>query len=146
MDVIGTIGAVNGALEVLKTLRDISKTSDDAAYKLAIAEITTLLADAKIGLAEHKEMVASLNSRIKDLETMAEFENALIEVWGFKYDEVDGKPTGYPYCPTCEVKEGKYYRLSRIDNEISTCLNCKNFHNAAQNGRVNLDGADNSDD
>lgn len=139
MPIAEALTSITAMITLVKTLKDIDHDLDKGQLKSQMAQLYSDLADVKMDLVDAQQDLHSKDQTIKELNERFEFESALVEIGGFKYDVEDGNPIGLPYCPTCEVKEGKFYRLSRHDDEISMCFNCKNVHNAAQNGRVHLD-------
>ncbi|MCF6272162.1 MAG: hypothetical protein L3J37_03085 [Rhodobacteraceae bacterium] len=74
MDIVGGLSAASLALGLVKDLRDIDRSVDEATFKLKVAELTSALADTKISLSDAKlsmsdkdEQIRSLEAKIKDL-------------------------------------------------------------------------------
>lgn len=63
MTLMEGLSAANLALGLLKDLRDIDRSVDEASFKLKIAEITSALAEAKIALSD-----ANISLNEKNLE------------------------------------------------------------------------------
>jgi len=132
----GFLGQLAGGIKRLQT---ISKELSEVELQDVILEQKRLLLDAKEEILSLREEKSHLAEKVKTIEDRRAFMAGLITVDGFKYDSEDGQPIGLPYCPKCEVSEGKFYRLSRGNAQYSSCANCGVTHNAAQDGRVNLD-------
>jgi hypothetical protein len=128
MDVAGTISAVTAAIGFARELNSVDGQVDQAALKLKVAELTTALADAKLGMVEVAEQLRAKDKEIADLKERLRYraEN-LIDHHGFRYAQVDGQPKGLPYCPVCEHK-GLYVKLAQDRNTKGypyKCPSCK---------------------
>jgi hypothetical protein len=122
----------------MKRLQEISKEISEVELQDAILEQKRLLLGAKEEILSLRHENSELAEKLKAMESRRAFLDGLIDVDGFKFDAQDGQPTGLPYCPKCEVSEGKFYRLSRGNDQYSHCANCGVTHNAAKDGRVNM--------
>lgn len=140
MDFAAAIQTASATLGLVKSLKDLDHALDKGELKLKMAELYGDLADVKIALVDAHQLSREKDEKICDLQKALEFKSNLIELQGFKYDSLDGKPDGLPYCPTCEVREGKLYRLAKISSYYSECHNCGKTLNAGPNGCVNQDG------
>lgn len=132
MDLMIGLTAINAALDTVKTIRSIEKNFDEASLKLAVAELTSNLAEAKLFLVDAAEEKQSLLAQIEELKASFDFGGGLIEYRGYKfYSNDEGKPTGKPFCQVCERNKGKYFQLTSSRGAIEhTCPNCKSvFHN-----------------
>lgn len=136
-DITVGIAAAKSTMDLVKAVKDLDHALDRADLKNSMAEIYSNLADVKVALADAQLELQQKDSQIAALQESNDYKKSLIEIDGFKYDQKDGEPIGLPYCPTCEVKEGKLFRLSNKNDNFSVCSNCKNSHNAALDGRVN---------
>ncbi len=67
MDIISGIAAATQAMNLVKEIRSIDRSVDEATFKLKLAELTEALADTKIALSEAREEVAAKNSEIRSL-------------------------------------------------------------------------------
>lgn len=128
MDIVGTIAAVGSALGVVKELKEIDAQYDQAALKLKIADLTTALADAKLGLVDVAEQLKAKDGEISDLKAKLRYraEN-LVEHNGFRYQSNGGKADGLPFCPVCEAK-GVYLKVVQVLNapgQPFCCPSCK---------------------
>jgi len=112
----------------VKDLREIDKAVDAAAYRLRIAELTSVMADIKLALTDAKDKLALKDAEIDRLKKQFQRSADTVEYNGFKYDKgPDGKPTGSAYCPVCEQKEALFFHLNRIA-VTDTCPNCKTHY------------------
>lgn len=119
MTLLEGLSAATAALGLLKELRDIDRSVDDAEYKLKIAEISSALADAKIALSdasleinENDQKIQSLKSeldtarfgdtcpkcrkgRLQLTDTRGQTQMGLmhygVEIWSFQCDDDDCK-------------------------------------------------------
>ncbi|WP_187430277.1 hypothetical protein ROLI_007780 [Roseobacter fucihabitans] len=64
MNVVEGLTAASLALGLVKDLRDIDRSVDEAEYKLKIAEIIKALADAKIALSDAKMKISNLENTL----------------------------------------------------------------------------------
>lgn len=113
----------------VRRLQKIKTDMSELELREEILALRELLATIRESLLEKDEQIRSLEERMKKQSTT-------VEITGFRYDVVDEKPVGLPYCPTCEVREGKLYRLSYRTKTSSWCSNCKVLHHAASSGIV----------
>ena len=121
----------------LKRLSSIKKEMDEVTFKEEILLQRSLLLDAKEEVLRLREEMTNLLSEMKALQAQSTRLDNLVEVEGFKFDQVDGRPVGLPYCPKCEVSEkGALYRLKRGNGGYSCCPNCKNLFNVGKDGFV----------
>ncbi|WP_426289053.1 hypothetical protein ACN9MC_04870 [Ensifer adhaerens] len=124
MDIAGAIAGVTAALGLVKELRDINAQLDQAELKLKIADLTTALSDAKLGLVDVAQSLRDKDTEIADLKKLVKYraEN-LIDQQGFRYPNKDGKADGLPYCPACEAK-GIFIRLAQDRNTPGHPFKC----------------------
>ena len=64
MDLLTGLTAANQAIGIVKDLREIDQSVDEASYKLKLAELSSALADAKLALADAKVEMATLAAKI----------------------------------------------------------------------------------
>lgn len=119
MDILGTI---NGSIELLKKLNEISKNIKQAELKSLIADLSNQLADAKIAAAEIKEEIAALREEIAALKAHRDREKKPDVKWGCYY--FDGDQTRL-YCPTCYDTKGQKILTSRANTKYRMCNACK---------------------
>jgi chromosome segregation ATPase len=107
MDIMTALATASQAIKLTQDLRGIDKAMDVAEYKLKIAELTSVLSDIKMALADAREDLANKDAEIAALKKQFQRSSEMIEVRGFKYNKGDdGQPRGSAYCPVCEQKTG----------------------------------------
>lgn len=131
MDIAGSLSAVSAALGLVKELREIDVQFDKAELKLKIAELTSALSDAKLGLVDVAEELKLKESEIARLQGIIDFrETKLIDKGQFRYfADSEGKPIGLPLCPPCE-KNGDFLavvqdRSKGVGKITYYCPKCK---------------------
>ncbi len=67
-EIVTGISAAKQAAELVKELRDIDRSVDEATFKLKLAELTEALADTKIALSEAKIRIDELEKANSDYE------------------------------------------------------------------------------
>jgi len=129
-------GILKDLADGARRLAGIKKEISDLEFNKQIVELGQLLVSAQAEILDLQRENLEIKSKFEDLQKRSKQSADLIEIHGFKYDERDGKPVGLPFCPACEVREEKYYRLTRANDWYSQCPNCNTSFNAGQNGRV----------
>jgi len=114
----------------VRRLQRLTKDVSELELKEEILSLRHLLLDIKQELMDKDD-------RIRQLEASLDKQANTVEIEGFKFDLIQGEPVGLPYCPTCDVREGKLFRLSKRNALYSLCANCKTLHNAGADGLVN---------
>ena len=127
------IAAITAALSGIKSATDIAKliknsgvSLEAAEIKLKLADLIEALADAKIELANVKELVASKEDEIKALEARLSIQGKVVweEPYYFLMVDDDGKDG--PYCQKCYDSAKKLIRLqSPGRNGWWQCHECK---------------------
>lgn len=135
MDIPSALSGVSTALTIVKQLNDIDKQVDEAGFKLRIAEATSALAEAKLGLIDAQEELRLKDREISDLKERLKYraEN-LVDHKGYRYSSVEGKPVGDPLCPICE-ETGSHIKLTRmiaLPGQPMMCPKCKSNHGNVQ--------------
>ncbi|NOD78911.1 hypothetical protein [Ruegeria sp. HKCCD4332] len=137
VDIAATISALTGSLEIIKAIRDTNHAYDKNELKAQMADLYGNLADVKMALSDAYMELKERDQKIKELTEQAKFKGSLITIEGFKYDKVEGKPSGLPYCPACEVDLGKFFRLIlRNRGSQPRCPKCGNYYKAFPDGNV----------
>lgn len=135
-------GILKDLADGAKRLGEIKKEFSDLEFNERILELRQLLLSAQTEILSLREEKLEIKSKFEDLQKSGALSANLKEIQGFKYDMKDGKAVGLPFCPACEVRDGKLYRLRRANDQYSLCPNCDKTFNAGQNGRVNGDEPD----
>lgn len=131
MDIPGALSGVSTALTIVKQLNDIDKQVDEAGFKLRIAEATSALAEAKLGLIDAQEELRLKGREINDLKGLLKYrvEN-LVDYRGYRYASSESQPIGAPFCPVCE-ETGSHIKLTRMlatPGQPLVCPKCKSNH------------------
>lgn len=128
MNIGEVAGAVTAALNLAKDLFSFNKAYSEADLKLKIAELTTALAGAQIGLTEVQKEMQAKDKQIDDLKKSFALRTETVELHGYKYRKTDeGKPIGFAFCPRCEQNEGKMFQLTLLNKPGRPygCPQCK---------------------
>jgi hypothetical protein len=135
LDIANILGSISSAIAVTKELVQIDKAFDEAQWKLKLAELTTALADAKIGLAELRDEIQARDAEIAKLQKAFAFQGECIRVGDDIYEQRDGKPVGMPFCPRCHGVDGVFVKLVETieQGRPAKCPNCKG--NLGRKGR-----------
>jgi len=129
MDIMTALAALSHALDGVKKLRDIEKGFDAVTYKLQITDLASSLADAKMGLMDVQQEMASKDAEIARLKDAMRFHGECVSKDGFLYEKgTDDQPKGNPFCPVCIASDGVHIRLAEdpkgiVDNAF--CPRCK---------------------
>ncbi len=134
MDISAITGALSGikaASDIAKIIKDSGTSLEAAEIKFKLAELIDALADAKIEVADFKELLFLKNDEIKELKNSIEVKKKV--VWKEPYyfvvedDDQDG-----PYCQRCYDVETSLVRLqSPNKNGYWNCTECgKDFRDS----------------
>lgn len=128
MDVAGTLSAITAAIGLAKELKDVDHQLDKADLKLKVAELTSALAEAKMGLVDVADQLRAKDEHIIALRERLQFKaDKLIDRGSFRYFSDGGDPVGPPVCPVCEAK-GLFLKLAQdrsTNGYPYKCPNCK---------------------
>jgi len=67
MDLISGLTAASQAIQIVKDLRSIDRSVDEATFKLRLSELTVALADTKIALSEARVSLAEKEAELVEL-------------------------------------------------------------------------------
>lgn len=129
--------SLKSALETLKKMSALKKEASDVEFKEVILELRNQLLEAQEQALSLREDNLALKQKLAQRGNSENLTEGKLEVQGFYYDSVDGKPVGLPYCNLCLEKENKLYRAANRNKYYSKCDNCNTTHNAGPNGKVN---------
>lgn len=122
------LSSIKTASQIVKMIRESDYSLEKAEAKLQIAELMDSLADTKINLSAIQDKVNEKDARIVELEKALEFKGKTIRENEVYYMiDVEGQPTGDPFCPNCIEVESKYVHLIqnvRPTNQ-SICPKCE---------------------
>ncbi|MCX5579462.1 hypothetical protein [Kaistia terrae] len=112
MDIGGAISAVTAAIGFARELNNVDIQVDQASLKLKVAELTTALADAKLGLVDVADELHAGEKEIARLQDAIAFKTDRTEHYrGYTYElSADGDKVGLPFCPLC-LEKGQFSRL-----------------------------------
>ncbi len=127
----------SSTLDLVKKLKNLDHDLDKASLKSDMVELYSNLAEVKMALVDAQQALHEKDRLLEEFKAQGDFKGTLVTIHGFKYYETDENPIGLPYCPTCETNHGKFFRLSRKDEQYSRCMDCNKSHNAGMDGRVN---------
>ena len=69
VDLVGGLTAEKLALDLVKDLRQIDRSLDEASFKLKLADLTTALADTQVALSEARVSLIEKSEEIRDLQS-----------------------------------------------------------------------------
>lgn len=128
MDILATVGAINGAIEIARAVRSADKEIAAADLKLQMADLIDQLANTKIALTELQEELRAKDGEIGELKANFAFRGELVEARNlFFRKHADGDPVGRPFCPRCNEVDGKWISMQRKagSRRTSWCPECK---------------------
>ena len=76
MDLISGISAATQAVQLVKELRSIDRSVDEASFKLKLAELMEALANTKIALSEARELLSEKDAEIRELKLRLDVVNS----------------------------------------------------------------------
>ena len=68
MDLVSGLSAASTALGIVKDLREIDRSVDEASFKLKLAELTGALADTKVALSDARERINKLERQLSEAQ------------------------------------------------------------------------------
>jgi hypothetical protein len=128
MNVTEIFGSITAAIGLAKELVDVNKAVDQAQWKLKLAELTSVLADTKMGVSELKDEIDQRDKEISRLKAAFEFQGKTIKKHDMIYEMQDsGDPVGLPFCPRCLTVDGRYIKLTNLQKpgRPTQCPQCK---------------------
>ena len=76
MDLISGISAATQAVQLVKELRSIDRSVDEASFKLKLADLMVAQADTKIALSEAREFLSEKDAEIRELKLRLDVVNS----------------------------------------------------------------------
>lgn len=128
MDLGQVIGSITAAIGLAKELVAVDKAVDQAQWKLKLAELTSALADTKVGVVDLKEEIDSRDKEIERLKLAFAFQGETIKKHNMIYEmQEGGDPVGMPFCPRCLAVDGRYINLTGLEKpgRPAQCPQCK---------------------
>lgn len=118
MDLMQGLSAVSAGLGIVKELRDLDRSVDEAAFKLKLAELTSSLADAKFALVDAKERSAELKNKISELTNGTRCPICRIgRINVVKNEPAFGSGVEHHYCE-CQIPECEYKTTKLFDSSL----------------------------
>ncbi len=121
---------VQGAIDLVRKIKEISEKTKDAELKNAVADLSLQLADAKMRLVDVLDENSRLKTRLQLIESHAARAEGLLVKGGLYFDASgDG-----PFCPHCYDSKRQVSRLTKQkdcwvvygDYECPACRQCFN--------------------
>ncbi len=123
IDIAVAVGSVKSAIEIAKLLKDSTNSFDKAEIKLQLAELISSLADAKMQIAEIREVLIESDKEKKELEKkLNQKENLFFDRPYYLIQQKDDNKTDGPFCQICYDNHQKLIRLH--DSSILGAWNC----------------------
>lgn len=125
MDIMNGLTAISKALDIVRVLRDIESQSNDATFKMEVAELHSALADAKIALSDAKETISEKDKEIKSLKEIQSEKMRVVKYKGYNFGiDEEGSSIGRPFCPVCEQERGLQVQIVRASSNHDLCPKC----------------------
>ena len=129
MDIVTGISAASEALKIVKTLKDVENSLDNAEFKLRVVGLIDHLLEAKEALQDAKERERKLSKQIYDLKEQLRDQQRHEDDQGMLFElDADGDRSGEPFCNKCYVDSNKQkkFRLIRKagDRPYYQCPKC----------------------
>jgi hypothetical protein len=122
------LSSITAAIGLAKELVDVDKAIDRAQWKLKLADLTSALADAKVGVVELKDEIEVRDKEIARLKKSFEFQGSTIKKHDMVYEaQGSGEPVGMPFCPRCLNVDGRHIKLTALQKpgRPTQCPECK---------------------
>ncbi|MGR5258642.1 hypothetical protein ACPV5Q_01610 [Vibrio astriarenae] len=117
------LGSVKTATEIAKMLKDSHVSLEKAEVKLQFAELISSLADAKIEIAEIRELLQEKDQIIKRLKSETKIKGQMIWRDPVYYLQTERGKEG-PFCPQCYDSTSKLIRLQTYQRDHWQCMTC----------------------
>ena len=115
---------IKTASDLAKAIKDAGLSLEQAEVKLKVAELISALSDAKMSIAEVRELLQKKEEEIKELNSKWNIYQKLKYVAPYYWLIEDEKKDG-PYCQLCYDKERSLIRLQEVWPGSWTCNCCK---------------------
>ena len=123
--------SIKNASDIVKSLRNINVSLEDAEHKLQLANLIDSLAEAKMNAAEIQDVIREKDEEIKRLNDALTLKATVIKHDDAYYEMGSkGKPKGDAYCLYCWEVNNKLVHLHAEKRLISKqCSSCKTSYN-----------------
>lgn len=129
--ITGALSGIKAASEIAKIIKDSGTSLEAAEIKFKLAELIIALADAKLEIADFKDLLSLKDDEIKELNSLIEAKKKV--TWREPYYfVVEGDDQEGPYCQRCYDVETRLVRLqSPNKNGYWNCTECgKDFRDS----------------
>ncbi|MBB5045927.1 hypothetical protein HNR60_000662 [Rhodopseudomonas rhenobacensis] len=131
MDIAGALASAAAALNIVKQLNDVDRSLGEGELRAKIASLYVNLAEVKMALADAQQEIHEKDREIAELKKRTALAKPMIEVHGFSYEAVEGKPTGgLPFCPNCLLEEVQIRPVKVL--HAFQCPRCKSHFSRLQ--------------
>ncbi|MEZ9897582.1 hypothetical protein AB4379_09015, partial [Vibrio breoganii] len=126
--ITGALSGIKAASEIAKIIKDSGTSLEAAEIKFKLAELIDALADAKIEVADFKELISLKDDQINELRKELRVQQKV--VWEEPYYfALEGEVKDGPYCQRCYDVESNLVRLqSPNKNGYWNCTQCENSY------------------
>jgi hypothetical protein len=131
MEIAAITGALSGikvASEIAKLIKNSGTTLEAAEIKFKLAELIGALADAKIEIADFKELMSLKDGEINELKKVLRIQQKVVwnEPYYFIIEDEDKQG---PFCQCCHDVDQNLVRLqSPLNDGCWNCGKCKNTY------------------
>ena len=130
MSEIAAIGSiltsVKTATDIAKLLKNSTVSLEQAETKLKLAELVGSLADAKLEIAEIRDLIMEKDKQIKKLIESQKLKGKMHWKDAVYYCKTEEGEFVGPFCPQCYDSENKVIRLQKVSQGHWRCMTCQN--------------------
>jgi hypothetical protein len=127
-EIVDVIASIQHAIEIAGKLRTLSKTVENADFKMLLADLSSDLADAKLHVAELKIQLAKAveeNQRLTETLNRRDTAKPSLSEGAYKFDGEEGL-----FCTACFDTQSKRVRVTALTGAFRTfgkwrCPSCK---------------------
>ncbi len=129
------LAGIKSATEIAKIIKDSGASLEKAEVKLQLADLISALADAKIEMANIREVISEKEAEINELRKELEIKGNVSWEEPYYFLNVKDKKEG-PFCQRCYDSDSKLIRLQGDGEGWWQCKKCdssftdKNYDNS----------------
>jgi hypothetical protein len=123
VDFATALASAAQALNVVKALREIDSALSVADLKARMAELYASLADVRMALTDARDEIRAKEEEIAALKKRQLEFKPMIEQHRFKYEMIEGKASGLPYCSNCLLDGVQIRPVKQLSGH--QCPKCK---------------------
>lgn len=129
VDVVAGLAAMAQAIDIVKSIREMDKSLDDAQVKLRMAELYSALTDAKMALADAKMDLQAKDAEIARLKEVVADRVPTIRIGEFNFGVgLTGEVYRWAFCNTCEQTSGLQIIVAPGPGGRNICPKCKGVY------------------